>query len=150
MSKTVIGAGTRVAGPLHGTDDLLIEGTVEGPVTGEALVTLAESATVKGAIRGRDVVIAGKLAWDVFGSASVTLTATAQLTGNIESPRVAMEPGALFEGQVRMKRSATPRAVAAPPVAAAPPPPPPPEIPAIREIPTLPAIGKRKLTRRDA
>jgi cytoskeletal protein CcmA (bactofilin family) len=181
MSRTVIGPGTRVAGPLHGKDDLLIEGTVEGPVTGEAQVTIAQGAVVKGIVRGRDVVLAGRLDFDLIGTATARLAATAELNGNIEAPRVAIDEGAVFDGQVRMKRTATATPAAAPtapppapraapgastpagppaPAAAAPPastlatpapaatPAPPRSGP--REIPILPEIGKRKLTRRDS
>jgi hypothetical protein len=85
-------------------------------------------------------------------------SATAELTGNIESPRIAIDEGAIFEGQVRMKRTPAaappaPVVAAAPPApvaVGAPPPPPAPAAPMPREIPTLPAIGKRKLIRRDA
>ena len=39
--KTVIGPETRIAGPLSGKDDLEVHGTVDGPVRGEASVTIA-------------------------------------------------------------------------------------------------------------
>ena len=57
----MIGPQTRVAGPLSGKDDLVIEGTVEGTVQGEALVTIAAGARVNGEVRGRDVIVAGRL-----------------------------------------------------------------------------------------
>jgi len=146
MSRTVIGPGTRVAGALEAADDLTVEGIVDGPVRGAAQVVIAPGSTVNGVVRGREVVLAGRLVHDLFGSVSVRLMATAELVGNIEAPRVAIDEGAVFEGQVRMKRSE--------PAAARPPAPitaqaaPVPEGP--REIPSLPAIGKRKLIRRDA
>ncbi len=124
-----------MAGALHGSDDLVIEGTVEGPVHGDAGVTVAQGAVVKGPVRGRDLVLAGRLDFDLFGSNSVRLAATAELMGNIEAPKVAIDEGAVFEGQVKMKRTAA----AAAPKEQRP-----------REIPSLPEIGKRKLTRRDA
>jgi cytoskeletal protein CcmA (bactofilin family) len=154
MSRTVIGPGTRVAGALHGKDDLLVEGTVDGPVTGEAQVTIAQGAVVKGIVRGRDVVLAGKLDYDLIGTATARLAATAELNGNIEAPRVAIDEGAVFEGQVRMKRTAVAPAPPAPAPAPAPAPvagaPAPAPKSGPREIPLLPEIGKRKLTRRDA
>src|SRR4051812_23035741 len=107
MPRTVIGPGTRVAGPLSGQDDLVVEGTVDGPVTGDAQVTIAAGARVNGEVRGRDVIIGGTLHFNVFATATVRLLATAELTADIQAARIAIDEGALFDGQVRMTRTPT-------------------------------------------
>ncbi len=149
MPQTVIGPGTRVAGPLSGQDDLVVEGTVDGPVTGEAQVTISAGARVGGEVRGRDVVIGGVLTHNVFATATVRLLATAELRADIQAARVAIDEGALLEGQVRMTR--TPSSVnvnvnahvnANANVSVRP------TTPTLREIPSLPPVGKRKLVRR--
>lgn len=104
--KTVIAPGTRIAGALSGKDDLEIHGTVDGPVHGEALVTIAAGAKIGGDVRGRDVVVAGELSHSVIASAVVRLTATARVTGDIEAPRIAIDEGAVFEGSIRMRKPA--------------------------------------------
>ena len=164
MPKTIIGPHTRVAGPLAGTDDLVVEGIVEGTVTGEAQVTISAGAKVGGVVRGRDVIVGGALDFNVYGSASVRLLASAEVRADIEAPRIAIDDGALFEGQVRMVRAKAPVEKAptekapvekAPaPIAKGPPPPAPPvasvraSAPPMRAIPELPQVGKRKLSRR--
>jgi cytoskeletal protein CcmA (bactofilin family) len=149
MARTVIGPETRVAGALHAKEELLVEGVVDGPVTGEGLVTIAAGSTVNGEVRGREVVIAGALAHSVHGSVAVRLTATAELRGDIHAPRFAVDEGALFEGQVRMGRAAAPAERRAPdsPMRA-PAPAPAPATPAVREIPLLPTLGRRAAVRR--
>src|SRR5437016_4100609 len=104
MPRTVIGPETRVGGGLGGKDDLLIEGTVDGAVSGEATVTVAAGANVGGEVRGRDVVIGGEVRHAVFASGTVRLLATAQVFADITTPRIAIDEGAVFEGQVRMVR----------------------------------------------
>jgi cytoskeletal protein CcmA (bactofilin family) len=169
MPKTIIGPHTRVAGPLAGTDDLVVEGIVEGTVTGEAQVTISAGAKVGGVVRGRDVIVGGALDFNVYGSASVRLLASAEVRADIEAPRIAIDDGALFEGQVRMVRAKapvekaptekapvekTPVERAPAPIAKGPPPPAPPvasvraPAPPMRAIPELPQVGKRKLSRR--
>src|SRR6185503_12044554 len=124
MPKTIIGPHTRVAGPLAGADDLVVEGTVEGTVTGEAQVTIAAGAKVAGVVRGRDVVVGGALDFNVYGSASVRLLASAEVRADIEAPRIAIDDGALFEGQVKMVRAPKAQPVPLPaPIAKGPPPP---------------------------
>ena len=104
--KTVIGPETRIAGALSGKDDLEVYGTVDGAVHGDAAVTIAVGARIGGEVRGRDVTVGGELTHAVFASGLVRLLATARLTGDIEAPRIAIDEGAVFEGQVRMRGSA--------------------------------------------
>jgi cytoskeletal protein CcmA (bactofilin family) len=158
MARTHIGPETRVAGPLSGNDDLVVEGTVDGPVEGQAQVVIAAGARVHGEVRGRDVVVGGKLAHNVYASGTLRLLATAEVKADLIAPRIAIDEGAQFEGQVKMTRPSAPAPAPAtasanvnvsananvkPAVPAAP------AMPAAsREIPSLPPIGKRKLVRR--
>ncbi len=89
-------------------------------------------------MRGRDVVVAGKLAHNVFATHTVHLQASAELHGDIEAPRVAIDEGAVFEGQVRMKRRAELHEPKVQPV------PPPLE----RSVPALATLGKKRLVRK--
>jgi cytoskeletal protein CcmA (bactofilin family) len=133
--KTVIGPETRIAGPLTGKDELEVHGTVDGPVHGEASVTIAAGARIGGEVRGRDVIVGGELAHAVFATGTVRLLATAVLTGDIEAPRVAIDEGAVFDGQIRMRRKA------APPQSQ-------PTPPSMRSIPELASPGRKTLIRK--
>ncbi|HEX8954230.1 MAG TPA: polymer-forming cytoskeletal protein [Polyangia bacterium] len=152
--KTVIGPETRIAGPLSGKDDLEVHGTVDGPVRGEASVTIAAGARIAGEVRGRDVVIGGELAHPVIASGTVRLLSTAVVTGDIEAPRLAIDEGAVFDGQIRMRRKPAPPAVgvpAAPAVVPAPiatPAAPVHAVPAVRAIPELATPGRKPLIRK--
>jgi cytoskeletal protein CcmA (bactofilin family) len=170
-SVTVIAPGTRVLGGLVADGDLVVAGVVEGPVVGAANVRLEPGAAVRGEVRGRDVVIAGALAAPVTAAASVRLLPTAEVHGDIEAPRVVIDDGALLEGAVRMVQARTrvdmPALKAPPPAVVAPASPPqralsapstttPPPAPSkpveqravSREIPDLPALGRRAIARR--
>ena len=141
--KTVIGPDTRIAGPLSGKDDLEVHGAVEGPVHGEASVTIAAGARIGGEVRGRDVIVGGELARPVFASGTVHLLATAVMTGDIEAPRIAIDEGAVFDGQIRMRKRVpgTAAAVKAAPTHA---------VPAVRAIPELAAPGRKTLIRKSS
>src|ERR1700753_2987510 len=104
--KTVIGPDTHIPGAVSGKDDIEIYGTVDGSVHSEAAVTIAVGAHIGGAVRGRDVTLAGELSSSIHATGRVHLLATARLTGDIEAPRVAIDEGAVFEGQVRMRPKA--------------------------------------------
>ena len=134
MPRTVVGPETRVGGPLTGKDELVVEGTVDGPITGEGTVTIAAGARVGGEVRGRDVIIGGALHHPVHAAATIRLLATAEVYGDLHAPRIAIDDGAVCEGALHMGRKRS-RTNANEPAA-------------LREIPSLPGIGKRKLVRR--
>ena len=157
--KTVIGPKTRIAGPLSGKDDLEVHGTVDGPVRGEAQVTIAAGARIGGEVRGRDVVVGGELSHPVFATGTVRLLATAVLTGDIEAPRIAIDEGAVFDGQIRMRKKAPAATAPAPATVSAPatataavavPAAPVKPVPAVRAIPELAAPGRKPLIRKSS
>jgi cytoskeletal protein CcmA (bactofilin family) len=161
--KTVIGPETRIAGPLSGKDDLEVHGTVDGPVRGEASVTIAAGARIAGEVRGRDVIIGGELAHPVFATGTVHLLATAVVTGDIESPRLAIDEGAVFDGQIRMRKKPAPAATAPTTASTTVTPPATPmtshvavpaapvqAMPATRAIPELAAPGRKALIRKSS
>lgn len=137
--KTVVGPETRITGPLSGKDDLEIHGTVEGPVHGEASVTIAAGARIGGEVRGKDIIVGGELAHPVFATGTVRLLSTAVLTGDIEAPRVAIDEGAVFDGQIRMRKKA---AVSQPVVTHA--------APQTRAIPELATVTRKALIRKSS
>jgi cytoskeletal protein CcmA (bactofilin family) len=141
--KTVIGPETRIAGPLTGKDELEVHGTVDGPVHGEASVTIAAGARIGGEVRGRDVIVGGELAHAVFATGTVRLLATAVLTGDIEAPRVAIDEGAVFDGQIRMRKKAVSSQLSAVSSAA-----PAPSAAQARAIPELASPGRKTLIRK--
>jgi cytoskeletal protein CcmA (bactofilin family) len=151
MPKTVIAAGTQIEGGLRGTDDLQIDGQVNGAVVGEAAVLLSAGAQVGGDVRGREVTIGCVLNHDVHATQAVHLLASAEVYGQITAPRITVDDGAVLEGQVKITRvtparEAVPerrgpesrmRQVAAPQTGP-------------RSIPELPMLGRRVATRRKA
>ena len=81
------------------TGDIQVEGTVEGDIRAH-LLTIGESATIKGEVIADDVVINGRIVGRVRGL-KVRLTATARVEGDIIHKTIAIESGAHFEGSVQ-------------------------------------------------
>ena len=90
-----------------------VEGTDEGDIRAH-LLTIGESATIKGEVIADDVVINGRIVGRVRGL-KVRLTATARVEGDIIHKTIAIESGAHFEGSVqRQDDPLNPGAKAAP------------------------------------
>jgi len=110
---SVLSADLHVTGNMKTTGDIQVEGTVEGDIRAH-LLTIGETATIKGEVIGDDVVVNGRIVGRVRGL-KVRLTSTARVEGDIIHKTIAIESGAHFEGSVqRQDDPLNPGAKAAP------------------------------------
>ncbi|TYB81602.1 bactofilin family protein [Maritimibacter fusiformis] len=96
---STLSADLVLKGNLKSTGDIVIEGTVEGDIRAHML-TVGESATVKGEIVADDVVVNGRIIGRLRGL-KVRLTSSARVEGDIVHKTIAIESGAHFEGSVQ-------------------------------------------------
>ncbi|WP_299145055.1 polymer-forming cytoskeletal protein [uncultured Tateyamaria sp.] len=115
---SILSADLHITGNMKTTGDIQVEGTVEGDIRAH-LLTIGESATIKGEVIADDVVINGRIVGRVRGL-KVRLTSTARVEGDIIHKTIAIESGAHFEGSVQRQDdplnsgSAKPKHAAAP------------------------------------
>src|SRR4051794_2509550 len=131
--ETVIGPETRINGEVHGDEDLVVRGRIEGKVQLSQTLTVDDGGIVQAEVDVRTLVVAGVVVGTIRASESVRLTSKARVGGDIASPKLIMDAGASYRGRIDMgdgaqaARPAERRTVAArpaparvaPPVAAA-------------------------------
>ena len=98
-AASVLSADLTVTGNLRTTGDVVIEGTMDGDIRAH-LLTVGETATIRGEILADDIVINGRVIGRVRGL-KVRLTSTARVEGDIIHKTIAIESGAHFEGSVQ-------------------------------------------------
>ncbi len=96
---SIISPDLKVLGNLQTEGDLQIEGTVEGDIRAN-LLTIGETATIRGEVVAEDVVVNGHVIGRIRGK-KVRLTATGRVDGDIMHNTIAIEAGAHFEGSVK-------------------------------------------------
>lgn len=96
---SILSADLHITGNLKTTGDINVEGTVEGDIRAH-LLTIGETATIKGEVVADDVVVNGRIVGRVRGL-KVRLTSTARVEGDIIHKTIAIESGAHFEGSVQ-------------------------------------------------
>ncbi len=96
---SVLSADLHVTGNMKTTGDIQVEGTVEGDIRAH-LLTIGETATIKGEVVADDIVVNGRVVGRVRGL-KVRLTSTARVEGDIIHKTIAIESGAHFEGSVQ-------------------------------------------------
>ena len=102
---SVLGPTLRFRGELSAQEDLIVQGSVEGSITHTQNLTIGTDGSMTGNIRARVIVIDGKVDGDLYATESVNIRATAKVKGNVFAPRVAIQDGAFFQGQVEMQPS---------------------------------------------
>lgn len=112
---TFVGQGSRFEGRLVADNDVEVTGELSGTVEGKGQVLVLEGSKVEAVVHARVVVVAGQLVGDVSADEKIELRPSATLQGNITAPRIVIQDGATFEGQVFMQkpeRKTTPAAAA--------------------------------------
>ena len=104
MAAGLIGRGLHMKGELHGEDDLIIEGTVEGTITMATALTIEAGGVVKADIETENVIIRGDLMGNVVARDKITVHAGGRLIGDMQAPRIEVEDGARFKGHIDMAR----------------------------------------------
>ena len=98
-AASVLSADLTITGNIKTSGDIQVEGVVEGDIRAH-LLTVGESATIRGEIVADDVVVNGRVVGRVRGL-KVRLTSTARVEGDIIHKTIAIESGAHFEGSVQ-------------------------------------------------
>lgn len=107
-----IGKSVLVKGELSGSEDLYLDGEVEGTVElrGHSL-TIGPHGRVRAHTQARDVVVHGRVDGNI-GADRVELKKSAIVVGDIVSKRITIEDGAFFKGSIDIQRETKPDAVA--------------------------------------
>lgn len=100
---SIIGEDSVFTGSFSGSDNYVINGTVQGKCDIEGTVVVMETGIWKGNIRATIVVIAGTVDGDIEASEKLELRSTARIKGNIISPVLAMASGAVYDGELHMQ-----------------------------------------------
>ena len=94
--------GSRVTGQLTFQGSARIEGNVDGEIQCHGTLTIGERAEVRAKISGDVVVIRGKVEGNVVAKEKVELVAPARLFGDIDTPRLIITEGVVFDGDCTM------------------------------------------------
>ena len=98
---SLLGKSISVKGELRASEDLNIEGRVDGPVICEnCAIVITSSASVTGDIMARDVTIFGRSAGQIIATDVVDVRPDAIVSGQVVSKRFILNDGARFDGRV--------------------------------------------------
>jgi cytoskeletal protein CcmA (bactofilin family) len=102
IGKTVV-----IRGELKGSEDLIVDGHLEGTISlSEGRLTIGPNAHVAADLTARDVLVMGKLQGNIIASGRVELRAGSTVEGDVRALRLAVEDNAVFRGKVDLTQGA--------------------------------------------
>ncbi|MFY9648146.1 MAG: polymer-forming cytoskeletal protein [Terriglobales bacterium] len=100
-----IGKSVVVKGELSGSENLYVDGNVEGKIQlNNHSLTIGPNGKVKADVIAKTVVIQGRLEGSVNASDRVELRTSAVVTGDVTTQRIAIEEGAFLKGKVEIQK----------------------------------------------
>ena len=101
-----IGKSVVVKGELNGSEDLTVEGHVEGKIElREHVLTIGPNGRIKAQVFAKTVIVFGEITGNVSATEKVDVRENGSVEGDIVAPRVAIAEGAHFRGTVDMQRT---------------------------------------------
>ena len=102
--ETFLGMNSSFKGELNVRGTLRIDGTAEGQLDADYVI-LSEPAEVKGEIKGKKILIGGKMTGNVYAKELVEIRSKGKVLGDIFTQKLAIIEGAEFNGKAEMKKT---------------------------------------------
>jgi len=115
MEQATIGRSVVIKGEVSGAESLYIDGRIEGTINfGDSRVTVGRNAVVVANVSAKEVIVMGTVTGNIHCADRLDVRSEGSLTGDVVTPRVCIEDGAVVKGSVEVK--AAHRQAAHPPI----------------------------------
>lgn len=106
-----IGKSVNIKGELSGSEDIYVDGRVEGSIqlAGNSL-TVGPNGRVRANVTARNVTVGGALDGNIQASERTELRKSAVVNGDVQTKRIAIEEGAYFKGKLEILAESRPQA----------------------------------------
>lgn len=100
-----IGKSVIIKGDLTGSEDLTIEGQVEGKIElRQNILTIGANGKIKAQIFAKVVIVQGEVQGNITATERIDIRDNGSVDGDLSSPRIAIADGAHFRGSIDMQR----------------------------------------------
>ena len=106
-TRNVLSSDVEIKGIVKFTNDLVVDGKIEGEITSDGNLTVGENARIKAEIKTATVVVYGKVHGNLTATDRVELKSSAEVVGDIKAKTLSIEAGAIFVGKSTVGTPAT-------------------------------------------
>ena len=105
---TYLGKNLKINGNVTGEGNLIILGTFDGDFELKGQLKVAQGAVIKGNIKATGVSINGNVDGTIVASERILLDTTASMKGRLVTPKISIQDGAVFDGELQMSKKTVP------------------------------------------
>ena len=98
-----LGKDTEFEGRFSFTGAVRIDGKFSGEIESSGTLIVGETATIKSQIHVVDMIISGEVDGDIVAENKIEISVPGKLFGNIQTPKLVIEEGVIFEGKCKMR-----------------------------------------------
>jgi len=98
----IIGPGTTINGRLSGDDEVIVEGRVDGVIQLKNHLIVEASGQITADVNAIAISVRGQLRGQIVATEVITLEPDCLVVGNLRAPRIIIEDGARFKGDIEM------------------------------------------------
>ena len=110
MEQATIGRSVVIKGDISGAESLYIDGRVEGTINfTDSRVTIGRNAVIVANVTAKEVVVMGTVTGNIHCSDRLDIRSEGTVTGDVVTPRVSIEDGALVKGSVEVRTEKRPQ-----------------------------------------
>jgi cytoskeletal protein CcmA (bactofilin family) len=103
-ASACISQGIRIKGEVTGSEDLFVDGHVEGKLNlSNGSLTVGPNGEVKADIFAREVIVRGRVDGKIVGREKIQLWSTGNVAGDLQTERLMIEDGAVLRGRVEIE-----------------------------------------------
>lgn len=97
---------TSIKGDVTTESNIKFDGKLEGNLTTKSKLVLGNEGQIQGEIKCKNAIISGKIIGKIIVEDLLTLQSSAHIEGEIITSKIAIEPGAIFNGNCHMTDNA--------------------------------------------
>jgi cytoskeletal protein CcmA (bactofilin family) len=102
-----VGAGLRIQGEISGKHDLLVEGTVDGPIhLDDHKLVVGVSGQLNSNVVAREIIVHGSVKGNLRASESIEITKNGSVVGDLKTAHILIQDGASVRGSIEIDREA--------------------------------------------
>ena len=109
-TRNILSSDVDIKGNVKFTDDLVVDGKIEGEITSAGNLTIGENARIKAEINTGTIVVYGKIHGNLTAANRIDLKSSAEVVGDIKTATLSIEAGAIFVGKSTVGSAAQPSA----------------------------------------
>ena len=98
-TRNVLSSDVDIKGNVKFTDDLVVDGKIEGQINSNGSLTIGENARIKAEICTDNIIVYGKIHGNLTASSRIEIKSSAEVVGDIVAATLSIEAGAIFVGK---------------------------------------------------